>query len=429
VININYANLLNSGGTFASAGFDKVDVNLVGNASAGGETFYFGGTTAIANADSFETFTLTAGLVHGGGETIDFGNVTTQVLGGNDITLLGGAIIVNPPTAQFSLTGMLDIAGIDNVIIGVTNASVIVSTTTGTFDMTSPDDIDNPGALWVAQQSVGVAVTSAGSTLQGTLGAGALPGTGTDLLADPAGHSSFFGDGGHDIINIGGGNNDVFFGEYLLNDVVHTQAVDAGNNAELGFWGATSNGQALFGGAGSIFGGSNFGGTQADMTTINGFTIGSGGDNLTFHVAAFGGGLTDPGDGLTIGTNTTAAGDGFAVGFAGETITTGVVRVVLDEISQFTDANALAHSMVTGTVGDFKLGFNLAHNASADFLVAYEVQGGTAINIAEVHVFNSGGTTNNTANMDVYAQDLVHLAGINFGLTALGVNLGEIHFS
>jgi hypothetical protein len=57
------------------------------------------------------------------------------------------------------------------------------------------------------------------------------------------------------------------------------------------------------------------------------------------------------------------------------------------------------------------------------------VQGGTAINIAEVHVFNSGGTTNNTANMDVYAQDLVHLAGINFGLTALGVNLGEIHFS
>jgi hypothetical protein len=439
VVNVNYLDLINSGftgagaqPTFSSANFDFVNINLTGAAGGGGtETMYFGGLTDVANTDSFETLKINASETHAGNETILVANVTTQVLGADDITLLGGAIIVSPPTAMFSLTGTLDITGTDNVTIGITNASTIASTTSGVFDMTSPDDI-NTGTLWVHQQSVTVSSTSAGSTLQGTLGAGALPGTGTDMLTDLAGGSSFLGDGGHDTIDIGGGGNDVFFGEYLLNDAAHTQTIDAGNDADLGFWGATSNGQAIFGGAGSIFGGSSAGGTSADMTTINGFTIGAGGDALTFHVAAFGGGLTDPGDGLNIGpVPTTAAGLGFAVGFAGEAITPATeVRVVLDEISQFTNANNLAQSMVTNTVGDFKLGFSLASDASTDFLVAYEVQGGASINIAEVHAFNpNGGSTNNTANMDIYAQDLVHLAGINFNLTTLGINLGEIHFS
>ena len=35
------------------------------------------------------------------------------------------------------------------------------------------------------------------------------------------------------------------------------------------------------------------------MTTVTGFTVGATGDNLDFNVAAFGGGLTDPGDILT----------------------------------------------------------------------------------------------------------------------------------
>ena len=135
---------------------------------------------------------------------------------------------------------------------------------------------------------------------------------------------------------IGGGGNTIHIGEFVLNvvfatttPIVDEQQIDAGNTANLGFWGATSNGEALTG-AGSIFGAATFGGTSADMTTVTGFTVGATGDNLDFNVAAFGGGLTDPGDILTIAVPSSAAGDGFNVGFAGETITTGVVRVVLE---------------------------------------------------------------------------------------------------
>jgi len=433
VINVNYENLLNSGGTFASASFDKVDVNLVGNATAGVETFYFGGTTAVANTDASETFTLTAGLAHAGGETILFGNVTSQVLGGNDITLLGGAIIVNPPTAQFSLTGTLDIAGIDNVVIGVTNASAIHSTTTGTFDMTSPDDIDNPGAIWVANNGgIAVSSTSAFSTLQGTLGWNgtghfALPAS-NDVLTDLAGHSNFYGDGGADVVNIGGGSNTVHIGEFLLNDHQETLTIDAGNTASLGFWGAASQGEALTG-AGSIFGAATFGGTSADMTVVNGFTLGATGDNLDFNVAAFNGGLIDPGNGIPIGpVPTDALGLGFNVGFAGEVISTMPVRVILDSISDYMNAATLAHAMVTGTIGNFSLGFAVGGHSSTDFLVAYEVSGNTGVDIAEVHAVNTSGTaTANTASLEIFAQDLVSLPGVT--LTGLGLNLGEIHFT
>jgi len=440
VINVDYSNLLNSGGTFASASFDKVDVNLAGAASSGAETFYFGGLTAVTNTDASETFTLTAGLTHSGGESIAVGNISSQMLGGNDITLLGGAIIVNPPTAQFSLTGTLDIAGTDNVTIGITNASAIHSTTTGVFDMTSPDDVDNPGAVWVAQNGgIQVSATSAFSTLQGTLGWNgtghfALPAS-NDVLTDLAGHSNFYGDGGADVVNIGGGSNTVNFGGYLLNDHAVTQTVDSGasnNVASLGFWGASSQGEAISG-ASSIFGSSNWGGTSADMTTINGFTIGSGGDNLNFQVAAFGSGLVDP---ATMGPISpvpiNAGGDAFAVGFTGEHIPVAgqLVRIVLDEISDFQNAAGLAHSLVTSTVGNIVLDAGVAAHNAVDFLVAYEVAGNTAINIAEVQVVNtSGSTQTDTANMHVYAQDLVQLANVNFGLTALGINASEIHFS
>ena len=208
--------------TFSTANFDFVNVNLTGAASAGIETFYGGGITAVANTDSFETFTFNASETHSGGETIFVGNVTSQALGGNDITLLGGPIVVAPPVATFTDTGTLDITGSDEVVIGVTNASIITSTTTGAFIMGAPDDINSGGGgLWIAQDHDTVSSTSAGSLLQGTLiGAGPFdltPGTGVDSLTDTAGGSSFFGDGGGDSITLGGGGNSVFFGEFFLN--------------------------------------------------------------------------------------------------------------------------------------------------------------------------------------------------------------------
>jgi hypothetical protein len=308
--------------------------------------------------------------------------------------------------------------------------------------MSAPDDINSGGAAghqWLVQNHDTVSSTSAGSLLQGTLigtgPASLTPGSGVDSLTDLAGGTSFFGDGGGDNITIGGGGNNVHIGEYVLNITfltdtpnVNAQTIDSGGNASLGFWGATSNGEAISGG---IFGGS-FGGTSADMTTINGFTIGSGGDNLTFHVGSFGGGLKDVSTGGTISTPSDAGGDTFAVGFAGEHIPVAgqLVRVVLDAISPFANAADLAHSLVTPTVGNIVLDQGITAGHSEDFLVAYEVAGGTAINIAEVMAVNTTGSTqHDTANMHIYAQDLAHLANISFGLTALGINAGEIHFS
>ena len=456
VVNVNYGafpNANDSTGTFASSNFDHVNINLTG-AVAFPElvNFYFNGLAAVANADGAETMTINASLTHGGGGVeVLVGNVTSQALGGGQgVTLLGGPIVVSPPFATFTDTGTLDITGTDKVVVGVTNASTIASTTTGPFWMSAPDDVNSGGAhLWTAQNHDTVSSTSAGSLLQGTLiGTGPAdltPGTGVDSLTDLAGGTSFFGDGGADNITIGGGGNNIHIGEFVLNinfgtdtPIVDQQTVDAAGDASLGFWGATTNGQAISGSGAAIFGTAAVGGTSADMTTVTGFTIGASGDALTFHSASFGGGLTDP---ATMGhlspLPTTAAGDAFAIGFAGESIPANPpgaqdVRIVLDEISQFSSASDLAHSLVTPTVGDITLAKGVAAHTSIDILVAYEVAGGGAINVAEVMVDNTtGGTLTSTAaaGMHVYAQDLVHLTGISFGLTELGINAGEIHFA
>ena len=172
----------------------------------------------------------------------------------------------------------------------MTNASTIKSTTAGAFIMSAPDDVNGTGgSLWMAQTHDTVSSTSKGSLLYGTLiGAGPaalIPGTVVDSLTDTAGSSYFFGDGGLDSIMIGGGGNTIHIGEFVLNvvfatttPIVDEQQIDAGNTANLGFWGATSNGEALTG-AGSIFGAATFGGTSADMTTVTGFTVGATGDN------------------------------------------------------------------------------------------------------------------------------------------------------
>jgi hypothetical protein len=85
---------------------------------------------------------------------------------------------------------------------------------------------------------------------------------------------------------------------------------------------------------------------------------------------------------------------------------------------------------VTSTVRNIVLDAGVGAHTAVDFLVAYEVTGNTAINIAEVQAVNATGSTQiDTANMHVYAQDLVQLSNVNFGLTALGINASEIHFS
>ena len=108
------------------------------------------------------------------------------------------------------------------MVIGVTNASTIKSTTAGAFIMSAPDDVNGTGgSLWMAETHDTVSSTSKGSLLQGTLiGAGPaalIPGTGIDSLTDTAGSSNCFGDGGPNSIMIGGGGNTIHVGEFVLN--------------------------------------------------------------------------------------------------------------------------------------------------------------------------------------------------------------------
>jgi hypothetical protein len=159
-----------------------------------------------------------------------------------------------------------------------------------------------------------VTADGAVSTLQGSMGAvtavindgGILATThtgdvGNDTLTDTAGDTSFFGDGGQDIVNLGGGGNDVFFGEYSLDGTQHAQTItNSLDQAFQGFWGV-GNGTGP-----SQIGSVNTPSTGADITTINNFAMaGVNHDTLTFDVDAWAGGSIFAG-GLV-------AGNGFGI--------------------------------------------------------------------------------------------------------------------
>ena len=279
------------------------------------------------------------------------------------------------------------------------------STTTGAFIMGAPDDVNSGGGgLWIAQTHDTVSSTSAGSLLQGTLSGAPgdfIPGTGVDSLTDTAGGSSFFGDGGADSINLGDGGNSVFFGEFFLNfngGGAAGQPVEAGGQAALGFWGATSNVQDIWGSPGAIFGTASVGGNSTDMATINGFTVsGATHDNVTFDVLSwnngnhFGGGLDNAFTLATIPATTTPTA--FNVGFAGELISTSADLVLYNVLSAgpLTDAADLATALHTETVGNMLVGAGggaIPGHTIVDILVAYNTS--TGVNIADVELQNTG---------------------------------------
>jgi len=326
-------------------------------------------------------------------------------------------------------------------VIGVTNAFDITSTTSGTFDMTSPDDIVTPGTVaeWgqtIPYGGIDVSSVSAGSLLQGTLGsAGTFKGfpildAGNDSLTDTAGGTSFYGDGGSDDITLGNGASDansVFFGEYQLNDHAVRQGIEAGGVAADGFWGAGV----------SAFGTTITGSSSSDLTTVSGFTVGS--DNLVFNVSAWGDGGPHTGQ-LVNGANLNAVSDASAsgstlfLGTAGITLGTGTgntatghVDLILDGINNqsFANAGELAASIGTEGVGNFNLGTNLANHGIVDLLVAYF--NGSNVVVADVELQNNSGTAqHDTGALTVYASDMVSLVGVT-SLASLGTTANATH--
>jgi hypothetical protein len=456
VVTINYTTVAATG-TFTSQNFDTVNVN-VNDVNGATQTFYSGSFVddtgapvpfgspdilVIGNADFTApvgqgvTLNIEANGDFPGSGTLTIGNVSSGLIGDDSITLLSGPITGLPLHPSYLDTGTLDISGTANVTIGVTNADVITSTTSGIFDMTSPGDANAPGTVaeWLPYDGVDVSSVSGFSTLQGTLGsAGTFKGfpildAGNDSLTDTAGGTFFLGDGGSDSITLGNGAfeaNSVFFGEFELNDIAARQPIENDGVAADGFWGAGP----------SLFGTTITGSTSDDLTTVTGFSVGN--DNLVFNVNAWSGGNThgdlDDGAAVTKISDTTASGStlflgtsGLTLGTAPATTASGHVDLILDGINNqsFANAGELASSIGTTGVGNFNLGHTLANNGIIDLLVAYF--NGSNVVIADVELQNhSGGATANTGAMTVFASDMVSLVGVT-SLASLGTTANALH--
>jgi hypothetical protein len=449
VVNINYTSV-SATGTFTSQNFDTVNVTV--NDVNSTQDFYTGAGVpfgspdilVIGNADFGSpvgegvTLNIAANGDFTGSGTLEIGNISSGAIGDDSITLLSGPITGLPLHPSYLDTGTLDISGNENVIIGVTNADVINSTTSGTFDMTSPDDANTPGTVaeWLLYNGVDVTASSAGSTLQGTLGsAGNFKGfpildAGNDSLTDTAGGVSFYGDGGSDSISLGSGSfdaNTVYFGEFLLNDLPGRQPIENNGVAADGFWDAGP----------SLVGTTITGSTSGDLTTVTGFSVGN--DNLVFNVNAWSGGNThgdlDDAAAVTRISDTSASGSTVFLGTSNETLSstpgtttaTGHVDLILDGINNqsFANASELASSIGTTGIGNFNLGHTLANNGIIDLLVAYF--NGSNVVIADVELQNhSGSATANTGSMTVFASDMVSLVGVT-SLASLGTTANALH--
>ena len=259
---------------------------------------------------------------------------------------------------------------------------------------------------------------------------------------------NFFPEGGNDTVNIGphGEFSNVFFAMY---DVCNSGGPNFADS--LGGSGPTP----LDTGVGSDWSGANgsanagvYGQAVTDIVagaelyvdaygssllTITGFEFGTGtsGDTLMFNVDDWAIGplsghpASGSGSSLTPTTGTfldlgLVESDGasmvregehnadatlFNVGFAGEFTTTGLgagtilgtnadANVIMDSISPYTNASDLVSHLTQAGVGDISLAANTLRAGSIEhILIAYQVAGGSGVNIADVTLHNTSSST------------------------------------
>jgi hypothetical protein len=292
----------------------------------------------------------------------------------------------------------------------------------------------------ILQGSLGLSVKTVTFT-NGSTGLVATDFVGADnITSDSSGGDFIFGDGGRDIISLPAshsGSDTVAFGEDFLAFKNHVLAITDGSDVGyLGSWGETATATAIR----NLFPG-NTGGTSADVTTIDGFHAGSGGDVLEFTVAAWNGASLDT---------------GFPIRFAAQgdlVILAGMFPVPIGaaQLSQVW-VNSASNSLLTGSEGVLRYAPSDASLQSAQqlaaqlhtssdaivvpsggavvpgtnvhILVAYAA-GNNVVNIADVDLVNtSASNQTSTANLNVYASDMVHLTGMS--LTSLTSD--NIHF-
>jgi hypothetical protein len=247
------------------------------------------------------------------------------------------------------------------------------------------------------------------------------------------GNDFILGDGGPDTITL---PNSVFpdivvFGAVRLQGTDFVLAITDGSDvAYPGSWGAGATKTAIP----VLFSGSTTGGTSADMTVITSFDAGfpvvdeSLGDELAFKAAAWNGssaGFADPkGDLVTLDGGLDVQ-PGFAqlsavwVNSASNSSLKASDNVLRYDPSDASVQNAQQLAAQLHTASDaITLPGHIAPGHDEHILVAYDARASIkdpfVVNIADVDLVNtSASNQSSTANLHVYASDMVSLTGVS----------------
>jgi hypothetical protein len=350
--------------------------------------------------------------------------------------------------------------------IGATSADTIDASHAPFLSMNAPaDPAGNASGVTVLGGTYGTEPGGEPVFLQGSLGSvntvtfsngstGVVASNyvGADNITSNAaiGGDTIFGDGGPDTITLAAshtGADAILFGEDLVGYSNEVLAISNGSDVGyLGSWGETATGTAIP----SLFSGNTTGGTSADMTTISGFNAGAGGDVLDFTVAAWNGAsagfldLADPKGDLVVldggfvvppgaaqlspvwvgsGSNgSLAAGDNVLL-YAPSGVTETTAQQLAAQLHTSSGAITLAGNGYVPAGHDVHI--LIAYDASFVAHVGHFVIPVTQTNIADVDLVNTTGSDqSSTANLNVYASDMVNLQGV--ALTSL--TSANIHF-
>jgi hypothetical protein len=371
--------------------FGEETVNLASNDPSPGK----GTTNTVGNIE----FTPTPGAA-------ELLNIT-----GNDSTTTGTIFIVGPGTLAINdtNTGVLHIKAVGSVS---TNATAINASASAGLIM--------DGADTFFSGTTGAVITGSATGHNQIIG-----GHGGDVITGGTGGDTIWTNGGADTIKLGtpGAHDDIHISGFPSK----WSMTNNFNEAQPGFWGVApgaTTGVPIFDPAG-IFSATNgtATGTSADIVTISNFDVGLGAstDQLIFHGASNGGNAWGPIGGVQ---NNSQGGTawGISAGNFGLFPAAGDAHFapvgpllpnadVIQVSANLPNAAALAsflHSTGTALVTPTALANN------QDFHILFAYSSGDGVNIADVDILNnSGANQTSTANMNVYASDLVHLTGVS----------------
>jgi len=251
--------------------------------------------------------------------------------------------------------------------------------------------------------------------------------TGNDSLT---GISSAFCDGAADSMWLSQDSsndaNNVYFGTYYLNGASDTLIIEGrlGPGVGLGapgFWGNDNAGVPVSiitlatspAGNGFTSDATGTDGTSFDMTTINGFTLGTLSDDiLNFnHSSWFGSGSGAGGynhlvDGNLATVGAAGAATGVIVNSTAQLLAAGENLAIYNTLGNVANAAALAADL-SSALGD--IAFGTATTSSHQYHMLFAYSTGSAINIADVDFV--GNSSASTSGMTIYASDMVSIAG------------------